>query len=282
MKNILVPTDFSDQANFALHFATQIARRTKGKVHLLHIIETPAVHSFNTMGEVVTDDAYNQAYLSARIAEAKKRFSKVDKDPHYRKNNISGEVLIGNPFKHIAEYISKSKSDLVVMGTSGATGLQEALVGSNAEKVVRYSQCPVISLKSALYLPKIKNIVFASDFRNVNPAAVKQVLELLKITRSKLHLVFVNTPNNFEKTSDARKRIESFLKSFSIKKTQIHIYNHFTEEDGILEFARDYEGDIIMMETSGRTGIRHLLSGSIAEDVVNHSPIPVWTFNKAL
>lgn len=278
MYNIVVPTDFSNQANFALHFATQIARRTNGIVHLLHVIEAPVAHSFNTMGEVINDEYYNNQYMRKRIESAKAMLGKFDKDPHFRKNKLSAEVVVGNPYTHISRLISSKNADLVVMGTKGADGIDEIVIGSNAEKVVRYSDCPVVTIKDATHLSQMKNIVVASNFEGDQTTLVHQLDVLARLCRAKIHLLNVNTPNSFKPSRDARKKMEDFAANLKKAPAAIHIYNDYLEEEGIRNFAKDNNMDMILMGTSGRKGLLHLLTGSIAEDVINHVNLPVWAF----
>ena len=87
----------------------------------------------------------------------------------------------------------------------------------------------------------------------------------------------INTPGNFTTTRAAQHRLDKFIHRFKFEQVQPEIYNSLSKEAGILEFADDIGADLIAMATHGRTGILHLLTGSIAEDVVNHSKRPVWT-----
>jgi nucleotide-binding universal stress UspA family protein len=278
MYNIIVPTDFSSQANLALHFATQIARRSNGVVHLLHVIEAPVAHSFNTMGEVVSDEYYNNQFIKKRIDSAKAMLAKVDKDPHFRKNKLTAEVVVGNPYTHIARLIASKKADLVVMGTKGVDGIDEILVGSNAEKVVRHSPCPVITVKEAAHLAQMKNVVVASNYEGDLSTLINQLDTFSSLCKAKVHLLYVNTPNNFKPSRDAIRAMRDFAANLKKAPAGFHIYNDYLEEEGIRNFAADNEMEMILMGTSGRKGLLHLLTGSIAEDVINHVNLPVWTF----
>jgi nucleotide-binding universal stress UspA family protein len=68
-----------------------------------------------------------------------------------------------------------------------------------------------------------------------------------------------------------------FVKKYGFEGVKAEIYNSLSEESGIIEFAEDIDADLIAMATKGRTGFLHLITGSIAEDVVNHAKRPVWT-----
>ena len=102
--------------------------------------------------------------------------------------------------------------------------------------------------------------------------------ELQKFFKAHLHLVWINTPLNFNSDAVTHKRLQNFAKRFGLKDYSIHIFNHYNEEDGIIQFTKFVKGDIIAMGTHGRKGITHLLNGSIAEDVANHTDSVIWTY----
>jgi nucleotide-binding universal stress UspA family protein len=193
---------------------------------------------------------------------------------------FSAKIKIGNAFKNISESINEENPDLVVMGSKGVSGMEEVLVGSNTEKVVRTSSCPVITIKSAVNLANLKKIVFASDFKEDNDEVAARIKRLQGLFDAQLYFVVVNTPGNFESSRDSIKRINAFANKYEFNDVTAEIYNSDSEESGIIEFAEDVNADLIAMATHGRTGFLHLITGSIAEDVVNHSQRPVWTFKK--
>jgi len=95
---------------------------------------------------------------------------------------------------------------------------------------------------------------------------------------STIHLVHINTPGNFQRDIVVRKSMQEFAKRLQLKNFTINIFNDNTEEEGIIYFADYVNADLIAMATHGRTGFAHVISGSIAEDVVSHSKRPVLTF----
>ncbi len=168
--------------------------------------------------------------------------------------------------------------DIVIMGSHGASGLREYFIGSNAEKIIRKSPVPVVVTKD-YYEGPIKNIVFPNSLEEENQAElVARVKELQKFFKAHLHLVWINTPLNFSSDAVTHQRLETFAKHFALKDYSINIYNHSNEEEGIIQFTKSVKGDIIAMGTHGRKGITHLLNGSIAEDVANHTDSLIWTY----
>lgn len=280
MKTILVPTDFSEQANNALDLAVQIARKSDANILVVNVIEGLRDFSFNTMGELENDMGEEVFIIKKLIDQVKIRLSQIAKDERYSDVKIETAVEMGNAFESISKVIADRHADLLVMGTKGTSGLEEVLIGSNTEKVVRYAKCPVITVKEKVSLDSIKNIVFASNLQDEQTALVKKLKVIQEITDATLHLVKVNTPNHFSTQRQMMKEFARFIKKHEISNASTSIYNEATEEDGILYFAEDLGACMIAMGTHGRTGILHLLSGSIAEDLVNHAQVPVWTLSQ--
>jgi nucleotide-binding universal stress UspA family protein len=278
MKSILVPYDFSEEAENAFKFAQELATKAGCKLKLVHIIEIPVTQHFNTMGEVNLEEDYiDKIYMMELINKRKAQVKKLEANHQNKPYQFSTKLSFGNPYAGISKEISEIKADLVIMGSKGSSGLEELLIGSNTEKVVRHTKCPVITVKQQVKMEDIKTIVFASDFSEDSKRVIKHLKDLQNLLDAELRLVNINTPNSFENTKTSNKRIREFVKSNNLENVRIDIYNSSSEEEGIIEFADDCNADMIAMATHGRTGFMHLLSGSIAEDVVNSAKRPVWT-----
>jgi K+-sensing histidine kinase KdpD len=164
------------------------------------------------------------------------------------------------------------------MGTQGASGIDEIVVGSNTEKVIRHANCPVITLKEEVNLDQIKDIVFAIGYYDQNDYLANQLKEIQGLFKAKVHLVTINTPGNFLIERNVASALNKFIDQYQITDYTINSYSDISEEEGIVHFAEDQNADAIAMATHGRTGISHLLAGSLSEDMVNHSKLPVITF----
>lgn len=280
MTKILVPYDFSEQAQNALDFSTALASGFGTfEISLLNVIEVPSTTGMGTMGggEVIPE-MENQVFFIELMDRRKEQFKEMEKRYAGKNYAFSTKIVLGNAFRSIASAISKEDPDLVVMGSKGTSGLEEVLIGSNTEKVVRTAHCPVVTVKSQADPSAIKKIVFASDFREDQDQLANQLKALQKLFDADLYLVIINTPGSFETTRESAVRIKRFANKYSIKHAVAEIYNSYSEEAGIVEFAEDIDADLIAMATHGRTGLAHLFTGSIAENVVNHAKRPVWTF----
>jgi len=276
MKTILVPTDFSKEAGYALDAAIDLAARAGAQVILLHVVEGFVPGSFATQGGG-PDDISEELFMRKLLEKGKNDLSKLVANRKLENINIITNVRVGNPFHHIARDILDNEADLVVMGSKGASGYEEVLIGSNTERVVRYSKCPVITIKKPVEFSQVTDIVFAANFIEAEDNVAAELITLQNLLGAKLHLVKVDTPGNFESSRTIKKRIHAFVQKHGLENYTMEIYNESTEEDGIIYFAEDIDADMIALATHGRTGLKHLLSGSIAEDVVNHAQRPVWT-----
>lgn len=279
MKSILVPTDFSEQAENALDFAAQIAEKSSAKVLLLHVLEHPSDNSFNSMGIATTDnDPMENIYLIKMMEAAKAKMEEIIAHDAYNKVTLEYSILVGRPFEEITKTLADNDCDLVVMGTTGSSGFEEMLVGSNTERVVRRAHCPVISVKDKANVSAIKNIAFASDFAEPYDELVSRLKDLQRLFDARLSLVRINTPNSFTTTRHDLSLMKKFAEGHKLENYTMDIYNDTLEDVGIIYYAEDAGAAMIALGTHKRKGIVNLLSGSIAEDVVNHSSRPVWTY----
>ncbi|UII29929.1 universal stress protein [Fulvivirga ulvae] len=277
MKKILVPTDFSEQAGYALEVAYHIAKKSDASIVLLHVVEDASVTSMHYTGEVDLPNMEDRLFMMKLIEKGKQDLAELA-NSSFSDAVIEQELRIGSPYHNIKDIIGEHSVDLVVMGTKGSTGLEEFLIGSNAEKVVRHAKCPVLTIHKKATSFDFKEVVYATALEEEEEQCVNTVKMFQKLYGSTLHLVRINTPNNFQSDRFARPELEAFAKRCQLENYKIHIFNEGSEEEGIIYFAESINADMIAMATHGRTGLAHLLTGSIAEDVVNHAKRPVLTY----
>ena len=276
MKKILVPFDFTLPSENALDFATQLAERQgSSEIVLFHVIEHPSESRLKIMGATNFDPLEN-IFMTKLIQQSKLKLKKVINNV-MSKVTVNFKILIGNPYVSLAGEVANQDVNLVIMGTPGLDDLENLFLSSNAEKVVRSAQCPVITIKNKIHIEKIKNIVFASNFENVNPRFVERVSFVQNLMQAQLRIVKINTPANFTNTPYDIKQMSEFVESNIISNYTIDIHNFNNEEDGIVDFANFIEADMIMLGTHQRKGMSHFFNRSVAEDVANNSKCPVIT-----
>jgi nucleotide-binding universal stress UspA family protein len=279
MKKILVPTDFSKPAVLASEVAVDIAKKAGAEITLLHVVEEVSGSSINIEGEATYEGNWeDKIYTMKLIEKAKKQMARFATDPKFSDVKVRQELRIGSPYHGMNAIIAERKVDLVVMGTSGRSELEQMIIGSNTEKVVRHAHCPVLTVHNKPANKEFKNIVYATSMSKEEEVFSKIVRRTQQLYDSTIHLVRINTPGNFQRDAIAKKYMQDFAKKLQLKNFTINVYNDITEEEGIIYFADSIDADLIAMATHGRTGFAHVLAGSIAEDVVSHARRPVLTF----
>src|SRR5690554_3141199 len=271
MKKLLVPTDFSEQAENALKVAVQISKKRNGEIFLLHSIELPVQYATARENSGIPEPLF---YMKL----ARKQFQEFKEKPFLKDVVVNDLVGHNEIFEEIEEACEAHDIDLIIMGSTGASGFKEMFVGSNTEKVVRTSSTPVLVIKDRYPNFEIEDFVFATDFSDKIKDAFSQAKEVANILGATIHLLFVNTPANFKTSKESERTMEDFVKEMDLTNYTLNVYNDVSVEKGILNFTKSINVQLIGMATHGRKGISHFLNGSISEDMVNHAKIPIITF----
>ena len=137
IKRILVPTDFSDYSEKALNWAASIAEQWNSQVYLCHIIPQPSYPSMLGGADLVKFETGLQSTAETQLQDLIEKLQN-------RNIQTTTRVSLGEPFNDICRIAEEERIDLIIMGTHGRTGLSHALLGSVAERVVRYAPCPVL------------------------------------------------------------------------------------------------------------------------------------------
>ncbi len=143
-KKILFATDFSENSKYALPFALSLAQKYDAKLYIMHVVQQPS-YPLGMYAEISFDamDKYNRS-----IAEStEKEIKKIKETELGDFKNFETVVVGGTPFLEILRTAKDKAVDLIVLGTHGRTGLDYVIFGSTAEKVVRRSPCPVLSIR---------------------------------------------------------------------------------------------------------------------------------------
>ncbi len=272
MKNILVPTDFSEQARFALDFAKELAIREGAQITLLHSLDTSRVFSPLYMDPSLTvhmlKDLETQAREKLRELQ-EKQGNKVHIEAVTKSCALIDAIEAVSEERHV---------DLIVMGTQGASGLKEFLVGSNTERVLRTANAPVFTIPAPFSVRDVKKIVVPVDYTKVSERFMIELHSLQQIFDASLEFLWIKTHHFIGNEGLLHNNFMQYVRSHFTGDFNIHRRLDFTPESCILQFSMEIGADVIAMETSQRKGIDHLFLGSTTENVANHAPIPVVGF----
>ncbi len=270
MKNILVPTDFSEFAKYAMDFSSQLARQEQAKVTLLH-----SVHTSHLLDSLYLDPILAGRLMKDMEEGAKEHLKKFSGQMVEKDVDVACITTTGPLIDAIEEVIKEVKADLVVMGTQGASGLKEFFVGSNTERVMRLSSVPVMAVPAPRTLADVKYIVVPIDYANVTHLFTEQLLAYKQIFGAKLCFVWVRTHHFMEDERTLHLNFEEFAKEKFGSDFDLIMKRDVVPEDAILRVVAETKADMVIMPTHQRRGLEHLFLGSTTENLTNHSPVPV-------
>ena len=271
MKKIIVLTDFSNQSEQALKAAADLAKKHKVELLVVHMLELNQAIITSPDGMYI-----EQTVFLVKLAE--KNLKEFLEKPYLEGVTVTPVIKHYKVFSELNVMAKEHDADLIVMGSNGASGFEEMFIGSNAEKVVRNATVPVLVIKGEITNLSLDRFVFACDFNDDNLPAFQKAKEFAEMLGANMEVVFINTPNDeFVSNRDAYQKINKFLTKANSAQ-QVEIYNDYSVEQGIINYGKTILADAIAIPTHGRKGISHMFNGSIGEDVVNHSRIPVITF----
>jgi len=297
LTRILVPTDFSRNAGWALRYAVPLARQVGGKITLLHVLEWPLLPA--ELGVIVTSDAKLQGEVRLRLDE----LARTSVPAGLLEKTL---VRVGRAHRDVADAARGLKMDLIIVSTQGRTGLKRALLGSTAERIVRHATCPVLTvrklaarkspgLKSSSLAPRLNRILVPVDFSERSAAAVKFTAGLARTMRARLALLHVTAPlpirlSRFRAEmerydAETKQAVQDKLKALAatipkdIKRQTLLCQD--VDGRGIVAAARQWRSDLIVLPTRGLTGAKYIVLGSTAEYVVRHATCPVLTLGGA-
>ncbi|MDT7831061.1 universal stress protein [Flavobacteriaceae bacterium S356] len=273
MKTILVPVDFSKKSEYAVKLASNIAKNSECEIHLLHMVELPT--GIVDMG---AGSNFSIPESMMYLRKVKEKITKLKESFFPEDDTVKHGIRFQNPYEGITEYGAKIEADLIVMGSKGISDFEEILIGSNTEKVVRTSKIPVIVVKKDVENFKMKNIVFASNFKDESKDSFTKLVDFSTQFKSKIHLLKVNTIDKFESSSASKEKIKEFISEFSVPKSTINVYNDVSVVKGIINFSKEINADLIALSTHGRSGLSHLFNGSISKNLSKNVIRPLITF----
>ncbi|WP_296383256.1 universal stress protein [Winogradskyella sp.] len=274
MKKIIIPVDFSKHSEYALETAAALAKQHNSELIIMHMLEL-SESIFSSSSSARNEET---AFM---LMVANKEFESFLDKSYLEGITVTPMIKHHKVLKEVAEVASSVNADLIVIGSRGHSLHDGIFTGSNTEKVVRYSDTPVLVVKSKPLSVNFNNVVLATDFLEQSTSAVKKALELLNELGNKVTLLHINLPNlSFLSTDEIDNKVAEFLKLAKLENqsyTIDYVADH-TVEDGVINYAKRVNAEAVAMITHGRTGLSNFFGGSISEDLVNHTKLPVVTF----
>jgi len=275
MKNLLVLTDFSIQAQNALKFAVEVAQMNGAKIHLLYVAEV-YLNALDPVFENRESHDYGVDKLMKLKQKGTERLLKIEKVLS-KKVDITTRCEIGDFLNISMEFIAENKIDQVIMGSSEMSRIREWLFGSKAKKITRFAPCPVLTLNKFVSPSTVKKIVFGINMTNSASNALEKLKSCQSLFQASLEIVLIKTHSIFKDEKLIIKQMEGFAQINGLTNYNLHIRKNSAAVSGLLKITQEIGADMVVLGKRNRTGLSHFFFGSVSENIVKRSPWPVLT-----
>lgn len=274
--NILCPTDFSPVADFAFDAACQLAQRLGATLYLFHCHELGKDWS--------TDEEWNEQFDPLQEAAAGAAGEQLDKLRELaERKGVACEVeqREGDFFEELVKITEEMPYNFVVMGSHGASGKREWLIGSNTQKAIRKLHINTLVVKGPIDELKFPKAVFATGLLMDDQIAFKHFLELADdLGIEEVHVLTIHTSGLFTPPQivmqEALKDFKTIAGGYPCK---AHYYDDISVEAGIRRFVDEEKADLIAISNHVRTPFKRVFRGSTVEMIVNHANVPVLSID---
>ena len=273
MENIIVPIDFTEVSEAASEMAINLGHRLNTEVIYIHLLETTAreIHRVKSKNEFHRQILKEVAQKSKKIES----YSKKAIDKYVKSESV---LNYDRDYSTLLDFAIKNRVRLIIMGTHGASGTHELLVGSHTQMVARLSSIPVLIVKEG-YFKEIKTMAFFSNFREQPGAGFKDAMTLARELGLNVHLVHINTPGKFTKNRDMLERMNDYYKRHSDIISDQDLFSSYNKEDGVMEYCEYYNIDMISIVASHKEGTPGIFNSSLSEKLINHLKLPILSLH---
>ena len=270
---ILIPTDFSELSKVAIQYAVDMSKDLEVELKLLHVIDTSAPSRAR-----VGSNKLQEAIKASSERAMKELLASVEKD-NTHKIDISYEITSGTSIgKYVETTALKNDIDIVCIGTKGASGLKKILFGSNAASIIENSSIPVLTIPEFARYKGIKNIVYSSDFYNLEKE-LDLIIPFAKLMDAWIQILHIDKADEgFE--GDLQQKEKSLIKDFSYQKIKMTELKISSVVLGINKFVADVDADMVIMFTHHTNFIEKVFQQSVTQNTAFQTRIPLFTFQK--
>jgi nucleotide-binding universal stress UspA family protein len=270
---ILIPTDFSVQAEYAYLMVKKLEEKAPIDIHFVHVLDLPDSVTIDETGNIETCGEIDVEYVVTQRDIANRKLSNLKT---LYGNHISVQLILGKLTDAIINYSEKHNFDLIVMGTKGAWGIKEIISGSEAQFIARKSKIPLLTLMCDRTDLVIKNILLVHDFNQVNNDNLSLLKKFVSAFESKTHfLQIIDSPSENERKKYFD-QMDEYANMNDISNYEKHLLHDTDIENGVVHFNQMHDVDLVCIGTHGRGGIFH---SSAAEKLINHLFKPIITFH---
>lgn len=278
MKKILFPTDFSEASLNSKSYAIEIAKRSGAQVYLLNVYNVtiydpnmPAELVMETMNEAQKFAKENLDSLSKEFVSQKYSNGKnLDVSVVYKQGLVSDEIEV---------FCEENNIDLIVMGTTGESGLLDKILGSNTASVLEKVKCPVLAVPAKANYKNIQNVVYASNLTDDDTKEVMQLKDFLQLFDAQLTYLHVCDEDDKPLQNEKDTIFDGLKKEIGYDKITLQYTDGTDVEKGIEDYINSHPVDILVMAIHKRNFFEKIFKRSLTKEMVYHSQIPLYALH---
>jgi len=270
---ILIPTDFTVQAEYAYLMVKKLEEKMPLDVHFLHVMAMPDTVTLDKNGNVQTCGDIDDKYVTQQKDIADRKLENLKT---LYGQDINTKLVFGKLTDNIKNIAEAENFDLIVMGTKGAWGLKDKLSGTETQMVARKTQVPLLSLMCDRSDLIIQNVLLVHNFNQPHNENLQLLKKLISAFNVKVHLLQIISAHEEQTENKIRSNMEEFVKLNELSNCEYHIVSDKSVENGVIHFNQMNNMDIICIGTHGRGGIFH---HSATEALINHMYKPIISFH---
>jgi nucleotide-binding universal stress UspA family protein len=270
---VVIPTDFSVQAEYAYIMVKKLEEKIPVKVSFLHVMQVPDTVTMNASGEISTCGEIDVKYVETQRDIALRKLEQLQT---LYGDEVEVHLRLGKITDTIIRFASDAGVDLIVMGTKGAFGWKEKLSGSETQLVARKSNIPVLSLMCDRSDLKIQHLLLVHDFSKSEKMDLEVMKKLMNAFNCKLHLLQITSGNPENQQPEFEQQAHAFASIHEIQNYECHLLRDADVEQGVIHFNQMQEMDIICIGTHAKGGLLHK---SATEKLINHLFKPIISFH---
>jgi len=268
---VLIPTDFSQQAEYSYLMAKKLEEHLTLDLHFLHVMDLPESVEIDGQGEIVTCGEIDITYVQEQKRAAEQKL----KDVQYKYGNkVQTHLKLGKITDKIKEFAESENFDLIVMATQGSWGLKEKVRKTHAEIVSHKTLKPLLTLMCDRSDLIINHILFANDFTKETHVKLPLVEKFSNYFGAEFTLLHLAPEGNEINKSQVFERMDEFAKNQGITTYEKHLANAKDVESGINEFLKSKDADVLFIGTHDYSGF---VNKAASEAIIRHVFKPIIT-----
>ncbi|MBK8627451.1 MAG: universal stress protein [Saprospiraceae bacterium] len=270
---VLIPTDFSVQADYSYLMVKKLEEQLSVEIHFLHIMDVPDTVTMDVNGNIDTCGEIDVQYVKDQKNIAQQ---KLDQLKNQYGSDIKLHLRLGKVTDTIVTFSSENQFDLIVMGTKGSWGIQEKLVSTQAQLIARKSEVPLLSLMCDRSDLVINDVLLVHDFLEDDRSEMPLMQKFSEFFEANYHFLYIHDGTTSINNDGVEKKMDEYAEAHGLSKFQKHIIESNNVENGVKSFLKIQDADIVFVGTHGKGGFFHK---SAAETLIKHLFKPIISFH---